>query len=219
MKILLLEDDYLYRISIKEFLESLHYEVIDFEDGKEAYHALFEQHFDLLIFDIRVPGMDGFTILEELQKQNIHKPTLILTSLTDIDSLSTGYKLGCNDYLRKPFDMLEFKYRIEQLIKTSCFSTDKQLLKLYSDYEYDTLEGLLFKTKQPIELTQKEQQLVSLLIQNRGFFLSIEKLHELIWENKEISYADIRMCIKRIREKTDSEFIKNKRFVGYKIDK
>ena len=77
----------------------------------------------------------------------------------------------------------------------------------------------LYKEKEQMDLSFKESELVSFLVQNRGFFVSIETLHERIWENKEISYADIRMCIKRVREKTCKDFIKTKRFVGYKIDK
>ena len=70
-----------------------------------------------------------------------------------------------------------------------------------------------------VELSQKELELVAFLVQNRGFFVSIESLHENVWENKEISYADIRMCIKRVREKTNNNFIVTKRFLGYKIEK
>ena len=90
---------------------------------------------------------------------------------------------------------------------------------MYEKYSFDITENILYQGDQIIDLTQKEKEVVSLLIQNRGVYISIETLHEVIWDNKDIQYADIRMCIKRIRTKTDKEFIKNKRFVGYKIDK
>lgn len=219
MKILLLEDDYLYKISIKEFLEDLSYEVSDFEDGQEALDAIYEKSFDLLILDVRVPSIDGFEILDTIRASNIATPTIILTSLTDIKSLSKGYELGCNDYLKKPFDMLELKYRIEQLIKNKCFNTRDDLLKICDIYSFDIKKELLYKEDKIVDLTQKETEFVSCLIQNRGIYLSLSSLHDRIWDNKEISYADIRMCVKRIRDKTDQNFIKNKRFIGYKIDK
>ena len=219
MKILLLEDDYLYKVSIKEFLQELDFIVDDFENGDEALDAVFTNSYDLLLLDIRVPGMDGFTLVETIRKEKLNTPIIILTSLTDITNLSRGYELGCNDYIRKPFDLIELKFRIEQLIKNSCFKTLDDVIKIPPNYKFDVKKNILFKDDLQVDLSFKESELVSFLVQNRGFFVSIETLHERIWENKEISYSDIRMCIKRIREKTCKDFIKTKRFVGYKIDK
>lgn len=218
IKILLLEDDYLYKVSIKEFLEELDFYVDDFENGDDALNAIFENYYDLLLLDIRVSGMDGFSLVEYVRKEKINVPIIILTSLTDIKDLSHGYELGCNDYIRKPFDMIELKFRIEQLIK-NCFKTNDDLILLPFDFKFDMKKFILYSNDQIVDLTLKESQLVSLLIQNRGFFVSIETLHEVVWESKDISYSDIRMCIKRVREKTHKDFIKTKRFVGYKIDK
>lgn len=219
MKILLLEDDYLYKVSIKEFLQELDFLVDDFENGDEALDAVFTNSYDLLFLDIRVPGMDGFTLVETIRKEKLNTPIIILTSLTDITNLSRGYDLGCNDYIRKPFDLIELKFRIEQLIKNSCFKTLDDSIEIPPNYKFDVKKNILFKDDLQIDLSFKESELVSFLVQNRGFFVSIETLHERIWENKDISYSDIRMCIKRIREKTCKDFIKTKRFVGYKIDK
>ncbi len=163
--------------------------------------------------------MNLFELIQTIRENGIQTPVIVLTSLTDIDDLSRGYELGCNDYLRKPFDLIELKYRIEQIIKSQCFGTSEDVIKLYDDYSFDVKTNTLYENEVIIELTQKERNLVSLLIQNRGVYVSIETLHEVIWENRDILYADIRMCIKRIRNKTNKDFIKTKRFVGYKIDK
>ena len=218
IKILLLEDDYLYKVSIKEFLEELDFYVDDFENGDDALNAIFENSYDLLLLDVRVPGMDGFSLVEYVRKEKIDVPIIILTSLTDIKDLSKGYEIGCNDYMRKPFDMIELKFRIEQLIKNN-FKTNEDLVELENSFKFDVNKSILYKDDTILDLTQKESELTALLVLNRGFFVSIETLHERIWENKDISYSDIRMCIKRVREKTGKDFIKTKRFVGYKIDK
>lgn len=218
IKILLLEDDYLYKVSIKEFLEELDFYVDDFENGDDALNAIFENSYDLLLLDVRVPGMDGFSLVEYVRKEKIDVPIIILTSLTDIKDLSKGYELGCNDYMRKPFDMIELKFRIEQLIKNN-FKTNEDLVELENSFKFDVNKSILYKDDTILDLTQKESELTALLVLNRGFFVSIETLHERIWENKDISYSDIRMCIKRVREKTAKDFITTKRFVGYKIDK
>ena len=219
MKILLLEDDYLYKISVKEFLEELDFDVDDFDNGDDALDAIYENKYNLLLLDIRVPGTDGFTLIENIREQGIQTPVIILTSLTDMSNLSKGYELGCNDYLKKPFDLIELRYRIDQLIKSKCFSSDENKIILNDNFTFDIQKNILYKEQKPIDLTQKESEVISFLIQNRGFYVSIESLHENIWDNKDIQYADIRMCIKRIRAKTDKNFIITKRFVGYKIDK
>jgi DNA-binding response OmpR family regulator len=218
IKVLLLEDDYLYKISIKEFLEELDFVVDDFENGEDALHAIFDKKYDLLLLDIRVPKMDGFELVKYVREANIDMPIIILTSLTDIKDLSRGYTLGCNDYIRKPFDMIELKFRIEQVIKNH-FQVNDDFIELDLNFKYSVKKSLLYKDDDIVDLSSKEIELVAFLVQNRGFFTSIDSLHENVWENKEISYADIRMCIKRVREKTHKDFIKTKRFLGYKIDR
>lgn len=218
IKILLLEDDFLYKESIKEFLEELDFVVDDFSDGKDALNAIFDTKYDLLLLDIRVPSISGFEIVKYVREANISTPIIILTSLTDIKDLSQGYNLGCNDYIRKPFDLIELKFRVEQQIKSS-FKSSVEQIHLTLGFSFCLDKMLLYKDETAVDLTQKELELVSFLVQNRGFFTSIETLHENVWENRDISYADIRMCIKRVREKTDKEFIKTKRFLGYKIEK
>lgn len=218
IKVLLLEDDYLYKISIKEFLEELDFVVDDFENGEDALHAIFDKKYDLLLLDIRVPKMDGFELVKYVREANIDTPIIILTSLTDIKDLSRGYTLGCNDYIRKPFDMIELKFRIEQVIKNH-FQVNDDFIELDLNFKYSVKKSLLYKDDDIVDLSSKEIELVAFLVQNRGFFTSIDSLHENVWENKEISYADIRMCIKRVREKTHKDFIKTKRFLGYKIDR
>ena len=218
IKVLLLEDDYLYKISIKEFLEELDFVVDDFENGEDALHAIFDKKYDLLLLDIRVPKMDGFELVKYVREASIDTPIIILTSLTDINNLSRGYTLGCNDYIRKPFDMIELKFRIEQVIKNH-FQVNDDFIELDLNFKYSVKKSLLYKDDDIVDLSSKEIELVAFLVQNRGFFTSIDSLHENVWENKEISYADIRMCIKRVREKTHKDFIKTKRFLGYKIDR
>ena len=217
MKILLLEDDYLYKITIKDFLESNGYIVDDFESGDEALEAIYANTYTLLLLDIRVPEIDGYTILKEIRENGIDIPVVMLTSLTDIDNLSLGYELGCSDYLRKPFELKELKYRLEHLIRTYHFNSSQSYKIIDAMYKFDIKNNLLLKDDMPVDLTAHELQLVSFLVQNKGRFISLDTLQNIVWEGREITYADIRMCIKRVRDKCDKEFIKTKKFVGYKV--
>lgn len=217
MKLLLLEDDYLYKITIKDFLEANGYSVDDFESGDEALEAIYNNFYSLLLLDIRVPEIDGYTILKEIRDNGLDVPVIMLTSLTDIDNLSLGYELGCSDYIRKPFELKELKYRVEHLIKMHHFKSTSNFLKIDEIYSYDTKGSILYKNNETVDLSASEIELVSFLVQNKGTFISLDTLQNVVWEGKEITYADIRMCIKRIRDKCDKEFITTKKFVGYKI--
>ncbi len=217
MKILLLEDDYLYKMSIKDFLEEVGYRVDDFDNGEEALEAIYQNSYEIILLDIRVPGIDGYEILKEIRKNGIKTPVVMLTSLSDINNLSLGYELGCSDYLRKPFELKELKYRIEHLIKTYNFKSSEDVLQIDEHYSFDTKNKTLFKDGENVNLSSNEIEVVSYLIQNRGYFISIDTLQNVVWEGRDISYADIRMCINRIRKKCDKSFIINKKLVGYKI--
>jgi len=218
MKILLLEDDYLYRDSIKDFLEDSGYIIDDFEDGKEALNAIYSKNYALLLLDIRTPTIDGFKILKEIRENGLQTPVIFLTSLVDIEDLSKGYELGCNDYIKKPFELKELKYRIEQILKFNVFNTDKNILQLKDGFSFDISKEVLYKDKKDIELSLIEKKLVSTLVQNRGYYLSLDTLQELVWEGRDISYSDIRMCIARVRQKCGSSFIKTKKMVGYRVE-
>jgi len=217
MKILLLEDDYLYKITLKDFLEAKGYSVDDFEDGISALNAIYDKRYSLLLLDIRVPGIDGYEILKDIRKNGIVTPAIMTTSLTNIEDLSLGYELGCSDYLRKPFELKELLYRIEYIIKTHNFKSSENMININNIYQFDTKKNTLFKDNKSINLTSQEIALVSYLIQKKGYFISIDSLQNIVWEGRDITYADIRMCVQRVRKKCDKEFIINKKLVGYKI--
>ncbi len=219
MKILLLEDEIDYKETIHEYLESLGYDVESFENGDEALNAIHFKSYHLLLLDIRVPGTNGYDIVKTIRAAGDDTPVIFMTSLTDIDNLSIGYELGCNDYIRKPFASKELKYRVEQVLKLFYFHEIKKHIALQGDFMYDVEEGSLSRSGKPISFTPKEQKVLEYFILNVGQFVTANKLWEEIWEYKMVTEADIRMVIKRIRDKTSKKLIINKRGYGYKIDR
>jgi len=217
MKILLLEDDYLYKVTIQDFLEANGYEVDDYEDGAEALDAIYSNPYALLLLDIRVPSLDGYEILKDIRANGIQTPVIMLTSLTDIENLTLSYELGCSDYLRKPFELKELQYRVEYIIKTHNFKTNEDLIQIDDFYSYDIKKNRLFKDGKSVDLSTIEIRLVSFLVENKGYYVSLDTLQNVVWEGRDITYSDIRMCVKRVRQKCDKNFIKNKKMVGYKI--
>lgn len=216
MRLLLLEDDFDYKQTIKEYLESLGYLVDDFEDGEEALHAIYENKYHILILDIRVPKLNGYELVKILRQENNTTPVIYITSLTDINNLSLGYELGCNDYIKKPFSPKELKYRIEQLIKLF-YANNNKIITLTSGLTYDIVKQELYKNGCIVPLTKKENDVVFCLLSSKNQFVSIDTLRCEVWDDKYICEADIRVCIKKIRDKTTKDFICNQRGIGYKI--
>jgi len=109
MRILVLEDERMLLEAIVEYLEAMGYFVDGVEDGEEAYRAIGEHHYDLFVFDINTPGMDGLSLLEKLQEERIFVPTIFISAITRIEQISKAYELGCYDYLKKPFHLKELR--------------------------------------------------------------------------------------------------------------
>jgi|LGOV01.1.fsa_nt_gb DNA-binding response OmpR family regulator len=219
MKILLLEDDYSYRVSIKEFLESFDYEVDDFENGQDALDAVFENDYALLLLDVRVPTISGHEVVKAVRENDIDVPIIFVTSLTDIEDLSIGYEMGCNDYIRKPFALKELKYRVTQSINSFQFKTSKSHIKLKYNFAYDLDKHELMKDEEYVKLTIVEQRIMQFLIRRLGSFSTTHEMTSTLWDDDFITDADLRMHIKRIRDKTEKNLILNSRGLGYKIEK
>ncbi len=219
MRILLLEDEIDYKETIHEYLKSLGYHVESFENGDEALNAIHFKSYQLLLLDIRVPGINGYDIVKTIRRVGDETPVIFITSLTDIDNLSIGYELGCNDYIRKPFAAKELKYRIEQVLKLFYFHSCKDEVELDEDYCYNPKTGTLMKGDKLVRFTPKEQKVWDYLIARIGKFVSTKKLWEDVWECKMVTESDIRMCIKKIRDKTSSNLIVSQKGWGYKIDR
>jgi DNA-binding response OmpR family regulator len=218
MKILILEDEPVLALSIAEFLEDSGYEVSCFANSDDAYDAIYEQSFDLFLLDVKVGGAkNGFEMLEELRKDGKKTPAIFITSLTDIDDLSRGYECGACDYIRKPFDLAELKLRLEQVVKTQCFSSKDELIELPFGYAYDLKKMKLTLGEKSIVLAKTETKILELLIKQRGYVVSCEMFWEEVW-GEWVDSANIRVQVGNLRKKLEKDFIKNVRGLGYSID-
>jgi len=218
MKILILEDESMLAISMQEFLEDCGYDVDCFSHSDEAYDAIYDTVYDLLLLDVKVLGdKNGFEMLEVLRKEGVSVPAIFVTSLTDIDDLSRGYECGACDYIRKPFDLAELKLRVEQVIKLHCFSSLDESITLPFEYTYDVKKMKLSFEDQTITLTKTEAKILELLIKQRGNIVSYEMFWEEVW-GEWIDSTNIRVQVGTLRKKLKQDFIKNIRGVGYSID-
>ena len=218
MKILILEDESMLALSMKEFLEESGYEVNCFAHSEEAYDSVYETVYDLLLLDVKVLGeKNGFEMLGMLRKEGVTVPAIFITSLTDIGNLSLGYECGACDYIRKPFDLAELRLRVEQVIKTYCFSSHDERISLPFGYYYDLKKLKLSSEDEDIILTKTEAKILELLIKQKGNVVSYEMFWEEIW-GEWIDPTNIRVQVAALRKKLKHDFIRNIRGVGYSID-
>lgn len=220
MEILLLEDDYIYATSICEYLQDLGFSVDVFSDGDLACKTIANKFYHLYILDVKVINTSGFEVLAYIKSLNIVSPVMMMTSRTDIASIKKGYELGCNEYLKKPFELDELKYRVKELLK-QFFHTNNQIIKIANDFTYDYLNKTLSKSNKIVELTNKEINLIEYLLGNKSSFVSVHNIYEYVWNNEVLEQSDVsdvRVYVKRIRAKTSDEFIISQRGLGYKIN-
>lgn len=185
-RILLVEDEQSLADTIKLNLELEGYKVQLAGDGKKALKIFKQERFDLVILDVMLPEMDGYTVCEAIRLDNEQIPVLFLTAKHSSSERITGLKVGADDYLTKPFNLEELLLRIQVLLKRAQRGTDKNAAALGS-YTFDgfhiNFAEMTFVTpdKRTINLTKKENTLLKLLIERKNEVVSREHILETVW--------------------------------------
>ena len=217
-KLLLLEDDSALNETISEYLQEQGYEVISTFDGDEAQASIYETSFDLLLLDVNVPGIDGFTLLKQLRKEGVNTPAIFLTSRSALGDVEVGFENGADDYLRKPFALKELYLRIENLLKRSFTHQNSSHVDLGDGLSYDIASLTLYKDQEKITLGNKESRLLKLFIQRKGELIVHEVIQEQLWDFDETPSADaVRTYIKHIRQMIGKERIVSYKRLGYQF--
>jgi len=218
MKILLLEDDLILNEIIQEHLLAKNNDVICAFSGDEAEQLLYSQKFDLLLFDVNVPNINGFDLLEQLRENDIKTPAIFLTSLDMIDDVEKGFKVGCDDYIKKPFELRELDLRIEN-IKRLFNLNSNEIIKINESLSIDKENLLILKDDKKIHMAKKECDVLVYLINNSQKIVSIDELSLNIWAYEDAPIAStIRTYIKNLRKYLGEEYILNLRGVGYRFN-
>ena len=217
MKILILEDDDFIRDEVKIYFEMKQHSVASYSNADELFEDNNLNSYDIFLFDINMPGLNGFETLKELKELGVNVPTIFITSMSDVDYVKEAYKLGCSDYIRKPFYFEELELRIKKLLLDD--SSNEQI-KLNSHYSFNmqTLE-LLDNNGNEVELNKNEKKLIFLLIKHISHTVDYDKIMEYVWEDKVVNSNTLRTQIKKLRSKLKENFIVNIRGLGYKINR
>ena len=219
-KILIVEDDLDIQELLQNFLQEAGYEVSIANDGVEAVSLFSTAHYDLILLDVMLPKIDGFTVCELIRKQS-QIPIIMLTALSGEKEQIKGLDLQVDDYITKPFSMPVLVRKIAAVLRRSNMIPNQEhqtisydnLILDFDSYEA-TVDGISY------ELTQREFEVLRELLLNQGRVLTRHNLLAKLW--KYDFYGDERVVdthIKNLRKKLGMDFIQTIRGVGYKIDK
>jgi two-component system alkaline phosphatase synthesis response regulator PhoP len=182
-RILLVEDEPSLSETIKLNLELEGYAVQTARDGKSALRHFKGERFNMVILDVMLPEMDGFTVCEAIRLENPSIPVLFLTAKNSGADRVYGLKIGADDYLTKPFNLEELLLRVQNLLRRSAKGPDAPLLNEYtigdSKINFSQLE--ITRGKETIRMTRKEAMLLKLLIERRNEVVSREHILETVW--------------------------------------
>lgn len=208
-KILLLEDDEILAQTLRQILKSANYDVVLAIDGEEALEFTYNNRFDMYLLDINVPIVSGIDFLKLLRDYGDETPAFFITALRDIDSLSKAFNSGCDDYIKKPFEIDELLIRIEHILKK------KNPLIEYKNIKLDLFADKIYKDKEEIKLGLVEKAVFTLLLRNISIVVYKSALYD---EMQKPSESGLRVLINKLRKIFDIEIISVKG-IGYKIEK
>jgi DNA-binding response OmpR family regulator len=221
MRILVVEDEPRLREQLYQLLAEQKYDVDTAADGEKALDRLFDLPYDLVLMDIMLPKVDGFTVLRELRRAEITTPVLMLTAKGEIGDRVKGLDQGADDYLAKPFSPAELMARVRALLRRS--SEHASPILQVDDIALNTVTREITKSGRPVNLTPKEFAMFEFLLYNKNHAVSRFNMAEHVWGNDfdpfEMSnYIDVH--IKNIRKKLDDghgAVIQTVRGIGYII--
>ncbi|MBQ2866213.1 MAG: response regulator transcription factor [Clostridia bacterium] len=221
MRILVVDDEQLLVKGIKFNLENDGYSVDGAYDGKAALELFRENRYDLIILDLMLPEIDGLTVCRKIREES-NVPVIMLTAKSEGRDKLIGFEYGADDYVTKPFDILELKARIRVILRRSGKGAGRSedCIEIGS-IKADLLQRTVYVGKEAVDLTAKEFDMLATLMRNKGKIFSRERLLAEVWGKDfptDIRTVDVH--VRRLREKLEKddanpEYILTKWGVGY----
>ncbi len=213
-KILVVEDDKDLSSTIIKFLKLKDFACDAVYDGEEALYKVYENHYDLILLDIKLPSLNGLQAAKEMRKSS-HVPIIFLTSLSSQKDIENGFMHGGDDYLSKPFSLNELYLRINAILRR--VYKNENIISICDTIHFNTETSLLIKDEKPVHLTSKELRLLELFLQNPNKTFDRRTIFELLYDyNQEPSEASLRVFINTLRKIIGKEKIETVKNIGYK---
>ncbi|WP_312948234.1 quorum sensing response regulator transcription factor QseB [Superficieibacter sp.] len=216
MRILLIEDDKLIGDGLKAGLTKMGFNLDWFTRGEDGRAALYSAPYDAVILDLTLPGMDGLDILREWREKGRDEPVLILTARDALAQRVEGLRLGADDYLCKPFALIEVAARLEAVIRRAHGKPRSELRHGQVMLDPGNLVATL--AGEPLALKPKEFALLELLLRNAGRVLPRKLIEEKLYSwDDEVSSNTVEVHVHHLRRKLGNEFIRTVHGIGYTL--
>ena len=217
-KILILEDDTLFANTLEDFLTCEEFIVNIAKDGEEALSLNYENNYDLYIFDINVPKINGLELLKLLRQNNDSTPTIFLTSYKDKDTLKDAFLKGCDDYIKKPVDLDELLFRIKAVLKRN--KKEFKQINLGNNIVFNPISKRVFEDGVDMNLPIKVLEMLELFLENRNEIVTKEMIISKLWSaSQSYSEGSIRVYINQLKKLFENkEAIINLKGIGYKLE-
>ncbi len=226
-KILLVEDDPNLSVVIQDYLEMLGYDTVLCKDGEEGLKEYKKNSFNLIILDVMMPKKDGFSVAEEIRKSDEYTPIIFLTAKTLKEDRVKGFKIGCDDYISKPFNTEELSLRIKAILKRCYMHTSQEPeipVRIFNigSFSFDPENLILKRADTEQTLTRKESALLALLCKYKNRILTRETAMKSIWgEDDYFVGRSMDVFIAKLRKylKSDPDIsITNIHGTGFKLE-
>jgi DNA-binding response OmpR family regulator len=222
MRILVVEDEAQLATHVARALTRVGHVVETFHDGAQGFEAARAGQHDLMVLDLNLPTMDGFTVLRKLRDAHVHTRVLLLTARGEVGDRVSGLKAGADDYLTKPFAMEELLARVEVLGRRTAQPNNVTLLEA-GTLRMDVVHRKVTRHGLQIPLSPREFELLQIFMQEPGRTFSREEICERIWEREhEYDTRTVEIFVMRLRKKLDTsgndpQLIETVRGVGYTL--
>ena len=208
-KILLLEDDYLLSETLKSLLMGEGYEVVHADDGEEALSYSYENSFDLYLFDINVPLLNGLDLLKLLRESGDTTPAFFISAYKDIQTITKAFDSACDDYIKKPFEFDEL------LVRIKAHMLKKNPVLSYGSIAYDLLNKRIFHKGKEVDLGFVEKEIFDLLMRNMGQTIFKERFFDVMEKPSDVA---LRVHITKLKQRFSLQVI-NVKGIGYRLEK
>ncbi len=220
MRVLIVEDDHVLADGLTRYLQQAGYATELATNGAEADAVLANDEFELVILDIGLPGMDGFEVLRRLRARDRQVPVLVLTARDSVEDRVRGLNVGADDYLVKPFALLELEARLRALVRRGQVTADARVA--YGPLTLDLEGKRAWLSDAPLRLTGREWKVLEFLVLRAGKMVNKDQIiSALSRSEEEVSHSSVEVHISRLRQKLEPAGIRIQsiRGFGYYIDK
>jgi two-component system OmpR family response regulator len=222
VRILLVEDDRQTALFVSKGLRQEGYAVDCSSNGEDGLHLALTEPYDAAVIDIMLPKLDGLTLIDEMRRNSIQTPVIVLSAKNSVDDRIKGLQAGGDDYLVKPFAFSELVARIQALIRRATRADEPTTLSV-GDLKMDLVRRKVFRKNIEVDLQPKEFALLEYLLRNTGRVVSKTMIMEHVWDynfDPRTTVVEARVC--RLRDKIDrpfgSDLIHTIRGVGYVLE-